>query len=100
MQRVKQEFLNYVYKPFDVVLTKDGTMAYITEVSIDCSADGSEYWVSYSVNYLSKNNTGVMAWFDHDELIYQCNLFVKIAESAAGPGNGSLVSSLMKGILR
>ena len=83
MYTIDQETLENAHKPYDVVSDKDGNVGFIQEVSVnECQPKGGQ--ISYAVNWLTGDNRK-HAWFDHSELKYHTNLFIKIAESSCHP---------------
>lgn len=81
MYEIKKETLEWAHKPYDIVTDIEGNVGFIQEVSVNDCQESPEAQISYSVNWLTGDNYKT-AWFDHDELTYQCNMFVKIAESS------------------
>jgi hypothetical protein len=80
MYEVKETTLIGALKPFDIVSIENGAVGYVREVSVnDCQADAKNQ-IRYAVNWLI--GYGKTAWWDHNDLKYHCNLFVKIAEDA------------------
>lgn len=83
MNKIKKETFDSFYKPFDVVELKDGSVAYISEVSVSPHQSDPKHQVSYAISFLIQKGYNKVAWYDHDELKVHCNLFVKIAEGSA-----------------
>lgn len=66
-------------KPFDIVTTAKGSVAFIKEVSINrCQTPPM---VSYSIDFLIGGKEEHVAWYDKEDLTYHSNMAVKIAES-------------------
>lgn len=94
MYEISEETLKNCYKPYDIVTDKNGNVGFIQEVSFN-TCQPEEYQKPYAVNWITGDNTK-HAWFDHSELKYHCNLFVKIAESSCHAFNPMWVQKLMK----
>lgn len=95
MYEISKETLRNAYKPFDIVTCKDGSVGFIQEVSVnDGQPEGCQ--ISYAVNWMV-GTQNKHAWFNHEDLIKHCNLFVKIAESSCHPfgSSGNSVKKLM-----
>lgn len=84
MYEVKKSTLEWAYKPFDIVTNEEGDVGFIQEVSVNSCQDEPEHQISYAVKWIVGHETK-HAWFNHDELTYHCNIFIKIAESACHP---------------
>ena len=86
------------YKPFDVVICKSGSVGFIQEVNVNPCQDKIENQLSYAVCWIFGKETK-HAWWRHEELQVQCNLFVKIAECMCHPfgGNEEFVGKVIFG---
>lgn len=84
MSEVKTSTLEWAYKPFDIVTNNEGDVGFIQEVGVNCCQDEPEHQISYAVVWIV-GHEAKHAWFDHSELTYHCNMFIKIAESACHP---------------
>ena len=97
MYKVEEETLKTTLKPFDIVFIKatEG-VGYIAEVSVNQCQSKPEHQIRYSITHLYKS--GKTAWYKNDELEYQGNLFVKIAEGSCHPFSSTKgwTSKLMK----
>jgi len=82
MTELTQEMLKESYKPFDVVTDKEGNVGLITEVSIVQNIP------TYVVEWLVGRGNR-QAWYESEDLIVHCNMFVKIAQSTCHPAGGS-----------
>lgn len=89
MSEITQETLNWAYKPFDIVTTKNGDVGFITEVSVNTGQEDPMWQIQYSIEWLV-GDEDTTAWWDHNELKLHCNLFIKMAETMCHPmGNNS-----------
>lgn len=78
MYEVTEKTLKDALKPFDIISIKNGSVGYITEVSVNtCQPTGHQ--IGYSITWLV-GNENKSAWWDHEELTFHCNIFIKIAE--------------------
>lgn len=101
MNEITKETLTKALKPFDVVSDERGNVGLVQEVSVNACQVGFENQVSYSIKWLTGNNTK-QAWFVHHELTLHCNLFVAIAECSCHPmgNNDSDVQTLFNNMDR
>lgn len=84
MFNIEKDTLENALKPFDIVKTKSGEIAFIREVSVNNAQNEPKHQISYSVSFITENiNNEKVAWYDNDDgLEFLCNMFVKIAQSA------------------
>ena len=81
--------LTKALKPFDVVTDEEGGVGFIQEVSLNEDQEDCDSPFEYSVIWLTGDNDR-NAWFDHEELEPQCNLFIKLAEAMCHPMGDSV----------
>jgi hypothetical protein len=81
---VLQETIQQAYKPYDIVTDANGNAGFIQEVNVNVSQPDPENQISYSIKWLTGNNSKV-AWYEKRELVRHCNLFTKIAEVSCHP---------------
>jgi hypothetical protein len=84
MNKVLNETLEKAYRPYDIVSDNKGNVGFIKEVNVNDCQPEAENQINYAVEWLTGDNKKV-AWFEHNELIKHCNLFVKIAEASCHP---------------
>ncbi len=90
MYEIKQETLDFAYKPFDVVTNDGGAVGFISEVSVNSSQPSPEQQIGYHVVWLVGAETKV-AWFSHQELTWHANIFVEIAKANCHPSSSNAV---------
>lgn len=82
MSKATKETLSKVYKPFDFVESKKGSIGYIKEVSINECQDTFDDQVQYYVNWIKNLSNEPNAWWKHDDLNVIGNMFKDIAKCA------------------
>jgi hypothetical protein len=89
MSEITKQTLTKALKPFDIVSDEKGNVGIVQEVGVNPCQDGFDSQISYAVEWIT--GTGSKhAWYDHGELKFHCNIFVKIAEMACHPmGNNA-----------
>jgi len=97
--KITQETLENTLKPFDIVRTKSGEIAFITEVNLNTCQSSPVHQVSYSVKFITENiPRDRSAWYENDELELLGNIFIKIAESTASHQQSYNVPKLFNNI--
>ena len=85
MNKILKTTLENAFKPFDIVRTVGGEIAFINTVSLNSCQKHPSAQVSYSLTFITENLTQEkIAWYDNDELELVGNIFIKIAEASAG----------------
>ena len=84
MHDISKKTLSEAYKPFDVVSNVSGDVGFISEVNVNRCQPEPQHQISYSITWLT-GTLDKVAWFDGKELVFHCNLFVKIAEKTCHP---------------
>lgn len=74
------------FRPYDLVTEKHSkSVGMITEVNVNRSQSPPtwEYHVEWLIQYPSPYGILKVAWWHYGDLVYQCNIFGKIAKSSA-----------------
>jgi hypothetical protein len=99
MYKIKESTIKNSLKPFDIVKTQKGEIAFIKEVSLNSCQKLHYEQVSYSLKFITKNNVNEKtAWYKNHELELLGNLFIKIAEITCNKTESDNVELLFNNI--